>query len=300
MTTMTIMTQAKNSLNHPVRSGSSSASGFTIIELLVVVSLIALLLGFSVPLVFKIDELSRDRSGINSFGVGVSAARAAAAKTTADNDGILNAEYSGAALLVTPQNELRVVRDVQNSILEPSGFSEYQDVPLMEPIAMPRGMGVVGISRDDASSVALLAPPFAIRFNRFGQLIASTSSNTNDEERRNLVFYDGNYDGAVSTAGRPGGYDPTPYDPDLSNVTSHFNTTRNQYTLPYEAMESAVGVVVYSKADFEDAGGKLPAQKPSLGCKDGTCDSVAEWMFDNGSVLFFSRNTGTIIRTKRQ
>ncbi|MEX2216405.1 MAG: prepilin-type N-terminal cleavage/methylation domain-containing protein [Phycisphaeraceae bacterium] len=304
-TTRDIGGSPRERARHESSHGSNGSKGFSIIELMVVVSLIALLLGFSVPLVFKIDELSRDRSGVNSFGVGVTAARAYASRRIADNDSVPGAEYSGAALLVTNFNEMRVVDDVQNDALEgqnPSK-SEFQDVQRMEPIILPRGTGVAGIIRAApfGADVRLIPPPFAIRFNRHGQLVAGATDDVS-----NVIYYDGNYDGNIDPAKTriSTAYDPVANDPDLANVSGLFVATRNQYQLPIDVIECVVGVVVYSKADFEDAGGKFNAQgggtTPSLGCKDGTCGNIAEWMFDNGTVLFFSRNTGAIIRTKRQ
>ena len=287
------------------RTPRPARDGFTIVELMVVVSLIALLLGFSVPLVFKIDELSRDRSGVNSFGVAVTAARAYATRRIADLDGVPMAEYSGAAVLVTPNNQLRIIEDVQNNTMETQQLSEYRDVLRMESVTMPRGMGVVGIVRTSSAQWQWVAPPFCIRFNGHGQLVSEANLGGTAEEKRNLVFYDGDYNGTVNTASvRTSGYDPSNYDPDLKDISSQFDANRNQYRLPFEGLECVVGVVVYSKADFEDAGGRINnwpnGTVPSLGCKDGTCNSIQEWMVDNGSVLFFSRNTGAIVRTKRQ
>jgi prepilin-type N-terminal cleavage/methylation domain-containing protein len=298
-------------------------TGFTIIELMVVVSMIALLLGFSVPLVFKIDELSRDRTGVNTLGVAVTAARAYATRKIANIDSVPGAEYSGAAVLVTPYNQLRVIADLQVESYEAAGVSKFghdlQTIRL-ETIAMPRGVGIAGIGRDGAAAngLKLLAPPFAIRFNRQGQLVSEIRSGSNDPAiLRNIVYYDGNLDGNMGepklNAGppasvtfnppimlRPGAYNPNTSDPDFQSIQGRWVVGAGEYKMDFEALETVIGVVTYSKADFDDAGGRFPSTVPTLGCKDGSCGSINEWMFDNGTVLFFSPYSGNIIRAKVQ
>lgn len=288
-----------------------ATAGFTIIELMVVVSLIALLLSFSVPLVFKIDELSRDRTGINTFGVAVTAARAYATRGIADVDSVPQSEYSGAAILVTPFNELRIIADLQIDELEAAGKSAFgydTQTSRMEPIAMPRGVGVAGIVRNGtgATGVALLPPPFAIRFNRHGQLLSeSRTTDANQDIKRNVVYYDSDLDGSWEDVVRPGGYSPNAYDPDANPTAfaGQWVAGKKDYKMAFEALESVVGVVVYAKADFEDAGGTWPTTAPKLGCTGGCgtgIQGIQKWMLENGTIMFFSRNTGNILRTKRQ
>jgi len=285
--------------------------GFTIIELMVVVSMIALLLGFSVPLVFKIDELSRDRSGVNTFSVAVTAARAFATRRIADLDGVALAEYSGAAVMVTPMNQLRIIADLQDEPMEKKGLSGFGydlQTSRMEPISMPRGSGVLGLGRNGsgAGGVVLLAPPFVIRFNRHGQLVTETrtASSETADVRRNVVYVDANFNGTFEETSVRSGYDPNPWDPDISNISSKWNAGKSDWTLPFEALESVGSVIVYSKADFDDSGGRLgTSQAPALGCTGGCGTGAAgilKWMFENGTVLHFSRNTGNVMRTKLQ
>jgi len=293
----------------------SQSHGFTLMELMVVVSLIVLLLGFSVPLVFKIDEISRDRSGVNTFGVAVTAARAYATRRIADLDSVPQAEYSGAAVMVTPMNQLRIIADMQADEMEKAGLSGYgydNQTKRMEAISMPRGVGVVGITRTASatSAITVIPPPFAIRFNRHGQLITETRVTLTDAGvQRNLIYIDpaqGNAFSKTSTHRSTTAYIPGDWDPDVtSNISGKWNPTNSDWNLPFNTLESVIGVIVYSKADFEDAGGKLTGTyiAPAQGYPDGVKPAVAneavsKWMFANGSVLFFSRNTGNILRTK--
>ncbi len=295
-------------------------------ELMVVVSLIVLLLGFSVPLVFKIDELSRDRSGVNTFGVAVTAARAYATRRIADLDSVPQAEYSGAAVLVTPMNQLRIIGDLQSDDAEKKGVSLYgydTQTSRMEAISMPRGIGVVGITRVGATATQLkmVPPPFVIRFNRHGQLITETRPTVLEraaasvgDENRNVVYiapdptkHDTMIFGNVAGGSRgKSNYDYTVWDPDITTAASgKWSSSARDWNLPFSALESVIGVIVYSKADFEDAGGKMavaytaPAQGYPDNVKPAAADeAISKWMFANGSVLFFSRNTGNILRTK--
>lgn len=277
-----------------------ASRGFTIIELMVVVAMIAMLIGFSVPLVFKIDELSRDRSGVNTFGVAVTAARAYATRRIADDDEQENASYSGTAIVVTPYGELRLVENDQRSGLEPR--NGYKDLSRTEFISLPKGISAVGIARNGtgAGGLLLLPPPFAIRFNERGHLISD--ANTADAASENTVIYD--FGGGYQTSTRPGGYDLIQYDPDHTDVQRDPATGKYIQTA-FGNLETVVGVIVYSKADFEDAGGQWKGTgsvAPEFGCKtpDGSCGTgmtgVRRWMLDNGTVLFFSRFTGQIIR----
>ena len=286
----------KNQSNKTLAGRVRNRNGFTIIELLVVVALIALLIGFSVPVVFKIDEAGRDRSGVNTFGVAVTAARAYATRKIADDDSNPQASYSGAAIVVTTFNELRLVGDIQEQGFEPRNV--YKDIIRTEYIALPRGTGVAGIGRSTAglAGFKLLPPPFAIKFDERGHLASAIDTTTANNE--NTVFYDMNLDGTTAVTTRPANYNPNTYDPDVNTIVIDQASGRYKANT-FEALETVVGVVVYSKADFEDAGGAWPTTAPDFGCTGGCGTGVAgvnKWMLENGRVLYFSRFTGQIIR----
>lgn len=269
-----------------MRRNNPTTRGFTIVELMVVVSLIALLIGFSVPLVFKIDELSRDRSGVNTFGVAVTATRAWSTRRIADDDTNPNASYSGAAVVVTPWGELYIAENDQESGFEPrNGYRRIRDA---DPIDLPAGMGAVGIVGPNA----IVAPPFAIRFDERGRLIPGS-----EPKSPNMVIYD--FGNGYNTSPRAGGYDPHVFDPEHGDFPPNginTQTGRPNYS-GFGELESVVGVIVYSKADFEDAGGHFGRNAaPEFGCPNDNCGSIREWMLHNGTALFFSRNTGAVIR----
>lgn len=273
-----------------MRRHDNNPRGFTIVELMVVVSLIALLIGFSVPLVFKIDELSRDRSGVNTFGVAVTATRAWATRRIADDDSSPNASYSGAAVIVSPWGELYIAENDQESGLEPrNGYKRLRDA---DPIDLPAGMGAVGIVGPNA----IVAPPFAIRFDERGRLIPGS-----EPGKPNMVIYD--FGSGYNSSPRGGGYDPHKYDPEHGDFNPSIldqQTGRPRYS-DFGELESVVGVIVYSKADFEDAGGNFRTNTaPEFGCPNDNCGSgvagIRTWMLHNGTALFFSRNTGQVIR----
>lgn len=287
------------SANSTGSTGQPRARGFTIVELMVVVSLIAFFVTASIPLLLQIDELTRDRSGVNTIGVAVTAARAYATRDVPDKDNPSPEAdgFSGAAIIFAPNNELRIAQDIQEKSIEDQGLSAFKDIPRTEPIIMPRGQGVVGISRNgpDLAGFQIVPPPFAVRFDHEGHLVSSMDTNS-----RFSMVYDGNLDGAFTSGPVPANFDPSPFDPDLSTPNAYegkFVALANKYQIcDCDRFPTVVGVIVYSKADFEDAGGVFPNTKPAIGCDDGDCANIAEWMFDNGHALFFSRYTGAIIR----
>lgn len=295
-----IRTQKFGNMRLDTRSNTRSKKrGFTIVELMVVVSLIAFFVTASIPLLLQIDSLTRDRSGVNTIGVAVTAARAYATRDVADKDDLgPNADgFSGAIIVFAPNNELRIAQDVQNKSIEDSGQSAFADILRTEPISMPRGQGVVGISRTGSglAGFVIVPPPFAVRFDNEGHLVSSMDTNS-----RFSVIYDGDLDGSFGGGPVAANFDPSPFDPDLATPDQYkakFNAGESKYQIcECDRFPSVIGVIVYSKADFEDAGGRFPGTKPAIGCDDGDCANIAEWMFDNGRTLFFSRYTGAIIR----
>lgn len=287
-------------INHTKQRASNRGRGFTIVELMVVVALIAFFVTASIPLLLQIDELSRDRSGVNTIGVAVTAARAYSTRNVAD-DGELGPEsdgFSGAAIIFTPQGELRIAQDVQHADTENAGQSAFKDILRTEPIVMPRGQGIVGIGRDD-TSFRIIPPPFAVRFNARGHMVSSL-----DTGSRFAVVYDGDGNGTFDGGAVSPDFNPAPFDPEVATdaeIADKFVVEQSKYKIcDCDKFPTVVGVLVYSKADFEDAGGGFPATAPAFGCKDGDCgtgkEAVREWMFDNGHLLFFSRYTGALIR----
>ena len=63
-------------------------------------------------------------------------------------------------------------------------------------------------------------------------------------------------------------------------------------------MEAVIGVILYSKVDFIDAGGDWPNTPPMR--DDGVTPyaSIEEWMGENGQVMLFSRFSGKVIRER--
>ena len=105
---------------------SPSPAGFTLIELLVVISIIAIAVGITFPYIRGMVKTSNVQMTAENVSVAVSAARAYASRNKfflKDLDGSIpgtqSAEdlsdgYSGAAVVFTPANELRVVENVED------------------------------------------------------------------------------------------------------------------------------------------------------------------------------------------
>jgi prepilin-type N-terminal cleavage/methylation domain-containing protein len=303
--------------------------GFTLIELLITVAIIILVLAITFPFIGTLSALASGGGGVNTIHAAVAAARGYAGRSIPQNPSVpdvggLNANYSGVAILFTPGNELRLVENDQQARANGTGdyletqvpapspsspLNGYRDIPGRDYIHLPKDAGVLGIAREGIGAPTYHTPPFAVRFNQHGTLIAGE----NDER---LVFYDGNANGnyQVTGAGRNranpfggGTYNVDEWDPfsqqySPSNDTSDnpgYNPTENKYKLPFEATEAVIGVIVYSKRDFFGDGGAWPGTVPTAGCggqRDQPCADIKEWMDTNGNAIFFSRYTGVVMR----
>ena len=283
----------------------TSRSGFTVPELIVVLSVAIILLGSLAPALSALRSSTQMQVAINTVSVAVTAARAyTSVNAVNDLDGIdpqfSGLKYSGTAILFTPAGELRLVENDQwakdgssggGKYLQPNR-NGYADVPNRDYIKLPRDVGVVGIARrrPGPNGLLLLTPPFAIRFDPNGGLIAAQPSSP-----QRVVYYDGNYNDQYKVTGkRPDSYNPDEWDPNSPGYDStHWNTTANLHELRFEEIEAVVGVVIYSKRELREAGWNHTA----TGTTGNSINSNASvWIRENGTVLFFSRYSGALIK----
>lgn len=293
----------------------TGSHGFTLMELLVVMAIIAAVVGMIVPMV-GMSQYTRIQAAEQTVSIGASVARRYATRDiTFEMDlnpnaaGVQKGEYTGTAVLFTPSNELRIIESTQAAFdpsgralqLLPDGLGSdplakrygYRDLQ-RDYIQMPRGCGVVGIVRtgDGANDIRLIAPPFVVRFNQYGQIVAS-----HDREDR-MVVYDGNYDGRYRLDRRDSNYDPAPYDPE----SPHYNPANfkrdangqlvNKHVMEFELIEAVLGVIVFDKEALYDSGLDLRANNRFIN------DEATQWLLnpDNAKPLFFNRATGRVIR----
>ena len=297
--------------------------GFTLVEMLMVVSIMFLVLALSIPVTKVYLRDVRETTGINTV-----TAAAAAARSFADRDiphlgaaGVIpGATYDGTAILFTPSGELRLIENNQTAKnttggwLEP-GLDGFVDIAGRDYIKMPTASGVVGIARRDnggSGQLVLLAPPFAIRFDRNGQLMAADLDVSPGGSRANWVHYDGSYDtgGEIDPASDrdnpafgPATYDPETWIRGSGNYDRAvaYEPAAGKHRLPFDAIESVIGVIVYSRNDFLKA--EPPDPQRQLAARyvhtEGTgsmLDPTAAWLLKNGKVFFFNRFTGAIMK----
>lgn len=317
--------RAHSSIRNP-QSKIRNSSAFTLIELLVVVILITGLMAATLPAISALTRSSRGDAGLNTINVAITVARAYSTRQKLDlstvNPILPDANYSGTAIVVASSNELRLVENNQTAVsneaspraLEevlPPGLNGYSDIPGREYIAMPKHTGVLGIIQT-ATGMALLSPPFAIRFNKYGQLLVG---NDNDPASERTVFYDGDNDGKYQITNangytrdnpRGGGtYTPEQWDPEsqsyLGDSTVRPDTTL-PYKLPFDGLEAVVGVLVYSKLDLQK---EFPGQSLGPRITDFSAGSMGAWLMQidttsgrlkNARQIFFSRYTGVVMR----
>ncbi len=276
-------------LKHKMRI-AGERRGFSLVELVVVMAIMSLLLAIGVPSVRAIIDSGKANTGINSIGVASGVARALATRQRA----FMVGRYDGCAMLFTPANEIRIVEDYEDAVngsgTPLDGITEngYADIVDANYVKLPVDACVVGLTRNHVNYPLLLAPPFAVRFDSRGYLVAGQIG-----KRR--VYYDGNYeDGWEVSSTRPVNYDPSPYDPESSNYNpGNYNAPEEKHELGFEAIETVVGVVVFSKSGFfENAGYSLVVSQ----INDFSAGAAGEWIFDNGTVLFFNRYTGEVVK----
>lgn len=174
----------------------------------------------------------------------------------------------------------------------------------------------------DREVARIIPPPFAVWFSQAGSLIAGVprfevaaaglpsevEEAVIDLSRTRVVFYDADGDGLVevdqagygewpqptnsdrrSLSGgsgyNPGEWDPASPDYDPTN----FNTDSNRLELPFEIIEAVVGILIYDKSEFRNAGLSWPDN-------NGNFDEMSRWFVDNGTPMFFSPTSGIAFR----
>ncbi|MEM7624662.1 MAG: prepilin-type N-terminal cleavage/methylation domain-containing protein [Planctomycetota bacterium] len=260
-------------------------AGFSLIELLVVISIATLLIGVSFPFLRQMVRSSSETLAADNLSNAVAAARAFSTRYKPFTDQLPNGKsaeddgdgYSGAAVIVTPANELRIVEnferatDSSNNRLElPSGTqfirNGYAHIEGVDDLRVPGRAVVLGIRRRGNNEVELLPPPFAISFNRRGGMVvrdaASGGLTATNKRSDGFVYYDGDGDGRFEiNRGRDNPDHPTIANPVLSdfsrgtapridnNAADRLSfappNMEGRRVIPYERLEPVIGVVIF-------------------------------------------------------
>ncbi len=272
--------------------------GITLPELIVVISVAIALLAATIPSISAVRRAIQDESGTNAITAAVTAARShvATGQANLQDMGSLTGPYEGityqgVAVLFTPAGELRLVQHFQKAkdsdpkLIAPN-YNGYRDIPDQEYIELPSDVGVVGIAR--GASLFLFTPPFAVRYNSEGNLVAGIT-----DANARLVYYDSDRDGEFDVAdARTSGYNPDTFAALGGDVDGI-------YTLPFDQIETVIGVVTYSKKDLYEAGKNLNSTTSG---RFPLNSNAAQWLLDpdgnpatddgHGQVMFFSRYSG--------
>lgn len=267
------------------------STGFTLIEMLVVVSIITIVLALSFPMIGAMKRDSSASSGVNTVAIAVASARRYAtnpdyrfvrsdidATNTDTNEPGL---YSGVAAIFTPAGEIRLAKNAEGAkwgrgwYLERHGPSRTDIQPAGQPsrelngfadigldyIQLGSDVGVVGITRNsrvNPNDPPLLIPaPFAVWFDQNGYLITTGQDTAGNDLQYQFVYYDGNYNNSYQcTADRwnAAPYNPNEFNPNHGDFNkSNYDIAKEKYILPFERLEAVIGVFVYSQEAFENA-----------------------------------------------
>ncbi|XAM01461.1 prepilin-type N-terminal cleavage/methylation domain-containing protein [Phycisphaeraceae bacterium D3-23] len=280
--------------------------GFTIVELLTSVFIIAVIMVIVFPVIGALQNGSRIEAGLNTVGMSSDVARAWATASLPQADlnsdpaaPVFGASYSGTAAIFCPTGEVRIVINDQRAssggnFLESFSppLNGYRDYRLafggkrdVDYIAFPQGTGIAGVYRNNTGA-HLIAPPFAIAYDRDG--LMAPGANIGGGAR--VIYYDSNFDNNYDVgdvrSNVAGGYDPGDWDRDSAPLSAELVRE-----LPFEAIETVAGVIIYDERDAESAGFDF-----SGGGDYAQGSAGYNWLIENGTAVFFSPNTGTAMR----
>jgi prepilin-type N-terminal cleavage/methylation domain-containing protein len=254
-----------------LRTTHTTRAGFSLVELLVVISIISIVLALSFPMIGAMKRDISSSSGINTVAIAVASARRYATdpeyafvNTDINPDPASGSSepglYSGVVAIFTPAGEIRLAKNNENArynhpsvdywYLERHGpfiadmqgtgqpvreLNGFKDIGI-DYIQLGSDVGVVGITRNRKvnanAAPLLLPPPFAIWFDQNGYMITTGQNNSGIDNDYQIVYYDGNYDGNYNcTWGRPN----KEYDPGKFNPNSqrYDNINWNQSASKY-------------------------------------------------------------------
>ena len=292
--------QKNTAMPTPKHTTPPRSRGFSLTEMLVVISIAGLLIGLTYPVISSLIRESKVTSGINTIGMAVGVARQFVEPAKVAEDlgptPLGKQDYSGTAAIVCPTGEVRIVvnnlyaRD-GNDYIEDSTQNGYFEVQGVNYAQLPDGAGFVGIYRGpnflpNPGVLKLIAPPFAIAFNENGHLYFGDTGG--------YIYYDGDGDGRMTRnkSRSSVNYDPSDWTGEANSTNAEpISSTYPYRALPFDRIECVPGVIVYNAKEFDGAGRGFDS--------DGVANAAAvTWLEKNGVTIFFSPHTGEALDEK--
>lgn len=280
---------------HPTPNPRHPTCAFSLIELLVVISIITLLLLITFPALNVMQESTSLSSAVNSIGTAVNTTRLYAARNIqftrdewpGDTYDTYTGHYDGCALVFMPyesdsDDDDFVVDQPEEEVEYIQMILVQNDENLMYDSDTPFELRYVDDPDDTENAYSRISDIDPIQLPpRIGVLgISRGSSGTEYLAPPFAIHFDEN---GILVPGRV-----------LSDNGVHYNMDQdNDITVGDEtsdAMHAVIGVIVFDRQSFIAANSEISPDQQV------TNSDAISWLQENGEIVLFSRYTGTPIR----
>jgi hypothetical protein len=254
------------------------------VELLTVVSLIAILVGIASPMISAVHRAGGTSSAMNAVGSAIATSEAWArgsrqvyTYSTATPPPVPPVQiepYQGMAASTNPLRIQTTMRLLQHTDPAASATPGYTNLPQWDPMTLPSGSAIVGITTNNTNGgLELVPPPFAVCFDPSG----------------NVTF-------GTTTTG--------------TQITEIYaDTSANLAGTTYTQIPTVLGVIVYSPLAImsgipQTSASYFPVRAPiaytdAVNGNSSNGGVVGQQILNQGQLIWFSRYSGMMNKVQR-